>query len=140
MEKGSQDVEAARPERIGWFKMVLDQQVVTPEIVNWHYEGSGTDEDPYIVKWIDDDPRNPMLFKTWQKWALTQMVAIATLAVAFVSSAYTGGLDQVIMEFNASEEVVTLGVSLFVLGFAVGPLMWAPMSGVLTSARARYDC
>jgi MFS family permease len=65
---------------------------------------------------------------TWYKWSITQLVAVATLAVAFVSSAYTGGLDKVIVEFGVSQEVVTLGVSLFVLGFALGPLIWAPMS------------
>ena len=32
------------------------------------------------------------------------------------------------MEFKVSQEVVTLGVSLFVLGFALGPLLWAPFS------------
>jgi multidrug resistance protein len=32
------------------------------------------------------------------------------------------------VEFNVSQEVVTLGVSLFVLGFALGPLLWAPFS------------
>lgn len=31
-------------------------------------------------------------------------------------------------EFSVSQEVVTLGVSLFVLGFALGPLLWAPFS------------
>ncbi|KMU74527.1 benomyl/methotrexate resistance protein [Coccidioides immitis RMSCC 3703] len=31
-------------------------------------------------------------------------------------------------EFNVSSEVMILGVSLFVLGFAIGPLIWAPMS------------
>lgn len=30
--------------------------------------------------------------------------------------------------FNVGTEVVTLGVSLFVLGFAIGPLLWAPLS------------
>jgi multidrug resistance protein len=50
------------------------------------------------------------------------------LAVAFVSSAYTGGIDQIIRGFEIGEEVATLGVSLFVLGFAIGPVIWAPMS------------
>ena len=56
------------------------------------------------------------------------IAAVATLAVAFVSSAYTGGIEQIIEQFHVSEEVVTLGVSLFVLGFAIGPLLWAPLS------------
>lgn len=55
-------------------------------------------------------------------------VAIATLAVAFVSSAYSGSTAQIIEEFQCSQEVATLGISLFVLGFAIGPLLWAPLS------------
>lgn len=53
------DVEAGRPQRIPWLKAVFDQGVVTDDIKNWHYRGTGTDDDPYIVVWIDDDPRNP---------------------------------------------------------------------------------
>ena len=31
-------------------------------------------------------------------------------------------------QFDVSQEVATLGISLFVLGFAIGPLFWAPLS------------
>lgn len=51
-----------------------------------------------------------------KKWSVTMLVAFATLAVAFVSSAYTGGISQMIREFRISSEIATLGVSLFVLG------------------------
>lgn len=57
-----------------------------------------------------------MGFAMWKKWAITLLVAFATLAVAFVSSAYTGGVTQIIVGFHTSDEVVVLGVSLFVLG------------------------
>lgn len=122
------DVESGKPTQLGYYKRLFDQGAVTPEVVNYHYQGEGTEESPYIVKWIENDPRNPMLWPKWYKWVLTQLVAVATLAVAFVSSAYTGGLDRVIVQFGVSQEVVTLGVSLFVLGFALGPLIWAPCS------------
>ena len=69
-----------------------------------------------------------MGFSMVKKWSITLLVAIATLAVAFVSSAYTGGINQIIEQFGTSDEIVTLGVSLFVLGFAIGPLLWAPLS------------
>lgn len=126
----SADLEAAKPTRLSWFQIVRDQQAVTPEVINFPYQGSGTQDDPFLVRWIDDDPRNPMLWPSWVKWSLTQLVAIATLAVAFVSSAYSGGVRQIVSELHTSNEVVILGVSLFVLGFAVGPLVWAPMSGM----------
>lgn len=101
-------------------KLVFDQTLVTDAVLTHPYRGSGTTEDPYIVEFIPNDPRNPMLFATWKKWAITMLVAIATLAVAFVSSAFSGGVRQIIAEFQCSQEVVTLGISLFVLGFAIG--------------------
>ena len=61
-----------------------------------------------------------MLYSKTKKWCITMLVAIATLAVAFVSSAYSGGADEVIREFQISQEVFVLGTSLFVLGFAIG--------------------
>ncbi|KAK0253454.1 MFS siderochrome iron transporter 1 [Friedmanniomyces endolithicus] len=122
------DVEAGRPTRIPHMRQVFDQSGVTPEVVNHHYEGSGTEDDPYVVTWIEDDPRNPMLYSNVKKWSLTMLVAIATLAVAFVSSAYSGGAKEVIKELQCSQEVYTLGLTFFVLGFAIGPLLWAPLS------------
>lgn len=122
------DVEAVRPQRIPHLRQVFSQAGLTPEVENWHYDGAGTEEDPYVVEWIDDDPRNPMLYSNTKKWCLTMLVAIATLAVAFVSSAFSGGASQVVAAFGISEEIFTLGISLFVLGFAIGPLLWAPLS------------
>ncbi|KAK2826864.1 MFS siderochrome iron transporter 1 [Arthroderma sp. PD_2] len=69
-----------------------------------------------------------MNYSAVKKWSITFVVAIATLAVALISSAYTGGAIEIAREFHAETEVITLGVSLFVLGFAIGPLIWAPMS------------
>lgn len=56
------------------------------------------------------------------------MCSLATFGVSLASSAYAGGIDEVISSFNVSQEVATLGVSVFVLGFAIGPLFWGPLS------------
>ncbi|KAJ5385448.1 Major facilitator superfamily domain general substrate transporter [Penicillium concentricum] len=124
----SEKIEPSAPTKIPFWRLIFDQGVVTQEIIDHPYPGSGTEEDPYAVTWIPNDPRNPMNFSEVRKWTLTMLVAIATLAVSLVSSAYTGGLREIIMEFNIGQEVATLGVSLFVLGFAIGPLLWAPLS------------
>lgn len=121
------DVESGR-EGISHWKMITDQGVVTREIMNYDYEGSGTDEDPYVVEWIDNDPRNPMTWPKTKKWLIAITVANSVLVVSFCSSAFSGGIQQIMREFHVSQEVVTLGVSLFVLGFALGPLLWAPFS------------
>jgi MFS family permease len=41
-----------------------------------------------------------------------------------------GGVREIVGGFDVTTEIATLGVSLFVLGFAVGPLVWAPLSEV----------
>lgn len=113
---------------VSHWKLVTSQTLVTDAVRHHKYHGSGTDHDPYVVEFIPNDPRNPLLFPQWKKWMITVLVAFATLAVAFVSSAYSGGVEQIAAEFGASNEVITLGISLFVLGFAIGPLLWAPLS------------
>ncbi|KAJ5450589.1 Major facilitator superfamily multidrug transporter mdrA [Penicillium daleae] len=127
-KNGSEKIESTLPTSISYFRLVFDQGVVTQQIASHPYPGSGTEDDPYVVTWIPDDPRNPMEFSQVKKWSFTAVVAIATLAVALVSSAYTGGVEEIEKEFGIGSEVATLGVSLFVVGFAVGPLLWAPLS------------
>lgn len=121
------DIESGR-EGISHWNMIMDKGVVTQEIINYDYEGEGTEEDPYVVEWIDNDPRNPMTWPKTKKWIMAITVANSVLVVSFCSSAFSGGIQQIMAEFSASQEVVTLGISLFVLGFALGPLLWAPFS------------
>ena len=114
--------------KVGHFHLVTSQSLVTPAVLHHRYKGSGTNDDPFLAEFIPADPRNPMHFSQFKKWSITLMVSFATLAVAFCSSAYSAAIKQVIDEFHCSEEVSILGTSLFVLGFALGPLLWAPMS------------
>jgi len=44
------------------------------------------------------------------------------------SSLYTFTYNQIEPEFHVSREVATLGLSLFVIGLACGPLVLAPLS------------
>lgn len=128
-EENGRDVESAQYRTtISHWKMLTDQGVLTPDIIKHNYDGSGTEDDPFVVAWIENDPRNPMLWPTWYKWMATITAAFATLAVSLCSSLFTGGFPSMEAQFGASQEVITLGLSLFVLGFAIGPLFWAPMS------------
>ncbi|KAF3064394.1 putative transporter C36.03c [Daldinia childiae] len=123
------DVEAQKPnEKLPYWKRQFDLPGVTPAVMEWNYRGSGTTDDPFIVDFLPEDPKNPMKFSTGKKWGITALQAIAVLAVTFVSTAYSGGIGEVIREFRVDEEIAILGISLFVLGFAVGPLLWAPLS------------
>ncbi|KAK7224459.1 hypothetical protein V2G26_012462 [Clonostachys chloroleuca] len=119
--------DGPQPTQIPFWRMMFDHSGITSDVLNYQYQGSGTKDDPYIVTWIPNDPRNPMLLNNKFKWSIAVFEALSTTAVALVSSAYTGGMDQIIEEFGINHEVAILGVALYVLGFAVGPLLWAPL-------------
>ena len=126
------DVEGlkTRHDHVSHMKLVWDQAGVTNAILNHQYPGHGTVDSPYIVDFLPDDAHDPLQYPSWKKWAITLLQAIATLAVAFVSTAFSGGIEEVIEAFHISTEVAILGISLFVLGFAIGPVLWAPLSGM----------
>jgi hypothetical protein len=89
-QHNNMDIESGK-ESIGHWSMILDQGVVTKEIADWQYDGAGTEEDPYAVEWINNDPRNPMEWPKAKKWVMALAVANSVLVVSFCSSAFSGG-------------------------------------------------
>ncbi|KAF8861676.1 MFS general substrate transporter [Acephala macrosclerotiorum] len=75
-----------------------------------------------------DDPENPMNFPRSKKWIITISTAFITFCVSFSSSVFSTATEITAYEFDVSLEVMILGVSLYVLGFAFGPLFWGPIS------------
>lgn len=77
----ARDVEAQRTpqEKAAHWQLVVDQTHVTPAVLNHKYRGSGTAEDPFIVEYIPNDRRNPMLFPKWKKWTITLLAAFVHL-------------------------------------------------------------
>jgi hypothetical protein len=122
-----------------WF-LVTHPSGVTDAVLKHVYPGQGTPESPYVVDFLPQDGSNPLQYSQSKKWTITLLQAIATLSVAFVSTAYSGGVIEIIRYFHVSTTVAILGVSLFVFGFAVGPLLWAPLSGMCTFWTKMAEC
>lgn len=91
------------------------------------YEGHGTEQDPFIVEFQEGDPENPMNWGKIRRWFIACIVTLSVFVVTFTSSAYTESSVEVLKEFNVSTEVFVVGVSVYVLGFAIGPAFWAPL-------------
>lgn len=62
---------------------------------------------------------------------LVVILSYSTFANSFTSAVFSAAIGAVSSEFRISEEAASLGVTLFVLGFAAGPIAWAPMSEVI---------
>ncbi|KAJ5731795.1 Major facilitator superfamily domain general substrate transporter [Penicillium malachiteum] len=92
------------------------------------YDGMGTDEDPFVVQFQKNDPDNPMNWSSSRKWFIACIATTSVFAITLASSAYSASSNEILAEFDVSPEVFTLGLSLFVLGFAVGPGLWGPLS------------
>jgi multidrug resistance protein len=96
-------------------------------------------EDPYryridaatgyrIVEFLDHDKDDPRTWSKARKWVITMTLGLVCFVVAFSSAVVTGDMDGPAKHFNVSQEVIILTVTLFVIGFGVGPLLFAPMS------------
>ena len=89
---------------------------------------SGRVEDHELVTFTINDPENPKNFSKLKKWWCTMVVAFTCFVVAFNSSVITANLEGVAERFDVSYEVALLTITVFVIGFGVGPLVFAPLS------------
>ena len=88
------------------------------------------EQDPDIVDWDGpDDPKNPLNWPSRKKWSIIASIGGITLITPIGSSFFAPGVPQVMRAFH--EESLTISafvVSVYILGFAIGPLIIAPMS------------
>lgn len=86
-------------------------------------------KEEYVVEFDGpDDPLHPQNWPTKKKVLTSVMLAYTSLTSAFTSSIYSDATTELAYVFHVSSEVALLGLSLFVLGFATGPVCWAPLS------------
>ncbi|KAM7196242.1 fluconazole resistance [Naviculisporaceae sp. PSN 640] len=76
------------------------------------------------------DPYRPMNWPLKKKVITTFIYGLVTMSATWASSCYAAGTTAVSIEFGVSNPVAILGTSLFLVGFGVGPLLWAPLSEV----------
>ncbi|KAK5113561.1 hypothetical protein LTR85_010789 [Meristemomyces frigidus] len=91
---------------------------------------TGRTERYELVTFKPNDPENPKNWSKAYKWWCTMVVAITCFAVAFNSAVITADLTGVSDTFHVSEEVSFLTITVFVIGFGVGPMAFAPLSEI----------
>lgn len=89
-----------------------------------------TEADPNIVDFdSDDDPTKAVNWPRWKKWSIVGMLSALTFITPLASSMFAPGVGQVMRDFN-SDSLILSGfvVSVYILGYATGPLFIAPFS------------
>ncbi|KAL4893118.1 major facilitator superfamily domain-containing protein [Aspergillus ambiguus] len=75
-----------------------------------------------------DDPLHPFNWPMRKRVKHSLISVLMTMLVSFASSIYAPTVPFHMKEYGISREVSTLGVSLYVFGFAFGPLIFGPFS------------
>ncbi|CCE92155.1 spermine transporter TDEL_0D05710 [Torulaspora delbrueckii] len=86
--------------------------------------------DPEIefVTFVTNDPGNPHNWPIARRWFFTVVLSTLVICVAYGSACIAGGLFTVSEKYHVGSEVAVLSVSLMVIGFSLGPLLWSPVS------------
>ena len=76
---------------------------------------------PELFTWSGaSDPNNPLNWSLWRKRMIVLAASAMTFAVTYASSVFSTAVTPMARQFHTSEEVMVLGVSLYVLGAALG--------------------
>ncbi|KAI0172196.1 MFS general substrate transporter [Hypoxylon sp. FL1284] len=91
-----------------------------------------SDNDPNVVDWDGpDDPENPMNWTDKKKWLNITILSIMTIVTPLGSSMFAPGIPGILIQFHeTSSTVATFLLSVYILGFAFGPLLIAPLSEI----------
>ena len=101
-----------------------------PPVPNIDEDESFQYKDNLVIFRTPYDPANPKCWSRTKRWAITVSMGMMTFVVTFASSIFSVAIEPVSKEYDCSTVVATLGVSLFLLGFVLGPVCFGPMSEV----------
>ncbi|KAH6720939.1 bicyclomycin resistance protein [Leptodontidium sp. 2 PMI_412] len=103
---------------------------------------SGAGRDPNIVWWDGpNDPLNPMNFGRWLKIWNVALISAICFVTPLASSMFAPGVPELMVEFKSDDVLLaSFVVSVYVLGFAVGPLFFAPLSEVYGRLPIYHAC
>lgn len=88
------------------------------------------DSEEFIVKFEQDDPKAPLNWSTKKKVLHTACYGLTTFSAQLNSSCMAPTAPHLARVFNINLDVALLPTSLYVLGIAFGPMIFAPFSEV----------
>jgi MFS family permease len=85
--------------------------------------------DEYIeVTLALSDKEHPHRLSHLRKWTIVLLLCTVTVNVGYTSAVFSPAVSAVAEELSCSRLISTLGLSLFIGGVGIGPLLFAPLS------------
>jgi multidrug resistance protein len=85
----------------------------------------------FEIYWESADPENPRLWPLWYKGLTVAAMSLGATVVSLSSTLYTSGIPGLQNDFHISKIVALLGVTTYLLGMAIGSIIFAPLSELL---------
>lgn len=118
ISNSQQTLEAAEPSEIEKTKSIP----ITPK---------RTKDGVILVDWYHtDDPENPHNWSNSKRALISIVICLYTFVVYTTSAIYTSSIQGIMEEFGVTTLLATLGLSLYVLGYGTGPLIFSPLSEI----------
>lgn len=120
--RGSSDLEASKGTAPSESSVSSENvEVEEKEVINA--------KDPFLVEFSGpDDPEHPHNWPTWKRTIVIAEVMLLTTVTYMGSAIYTPGQEQIQKEFGVGHVVGTLNLSMYVLGYGLGPMIFSPLS------------
>ncbi|CEL11213.1 hypothetical protein ASPCAL14316 [Aspergillus calidoustus] len=90
--------------------------------------------DPFLITYTRNDPADPLNWPLSKKLKFTLISCAMVFLTALASSIFGPAASTTASEYGVSIQVMNLSVALFVAGYAVGPLFFAPLSQLVGNA------
>ncbi|KAK4540603.1 hypothetical protein LTR36_009033 [Oleoguttula mirabilis] len=88
-------------------------------------------QDGVLVTWDgEDDPMNPKSWAMARKWSITMLTSCGGLVCLMSSTMLAPALEQIAHDLHISQAKSNMTLSIFVLSFAFGPMVLAPLAEV----------
>ena len=84
-----------------------------------------------LIDWYSTvDNENPQNWSSGRKVLVASIIFFYTFVAYTASAIYTPSIEGVMGRFNVSLPVASLGLSLYVLGYGTGPMLFSPLSEI----------
>ncbi|CAK97142.1 hypothetical protein CBS63078_8300 [Aspergillus niger] len=94
-------------------------------------EKGNKEPNPSVIGWYgENDPENPHNWSSGKKLWVAMLLFVYTFSVYIGSSLYTASEPDVMRIYGVGDEVAELGLTMYVLAYGLGPMLFSPLSEI----------
>ncbi|KAF8465079.1 major facilitator superfamily domain-containing protein [Kalaharituber pfeilii] len=103
----------------------------TSTVGNYDVEDAAAEREISVVGWDSEtDSENPLNWPKKRKLLISLTSCLQAVQCTLCACIFTPGVKEITRDLKTSNELALTALTFYVMGFALGPLVWSPMSEV----------